>query len=229
MIYLFDIDGTLTPPCQKIDPHFNDYFLEWSKSRKVVLITGSDSPKSIAQLGINTWNKFIVYQCSGNQIYAYGILVYEEPILYDEALVNVLKTELDNCSFPYRCGRHIEHRHGMINFSIVGRDCTLEQRHEFFTWDENTKTRQALCVKLQSLFPDYDIHIGGQISVDIYRKGKSKGQVVNYLSVNDEVIFIGDKTKPGGNDYAISSLLPNSHVYTVKSWRDTMDVINQLK
>ena len=34
MIYLFDIDGTLTPSRLRIDPEFEQFFLEWMKDKK---------------------------------------------------------------------------------------------------------------------------------------------------------------------------------------------------
>ena len=42
MIYLFDIDGTLTPSRLKIDPEFEQFFLQWMKDKEVIFVTGSD-------------------------------------------------------------------------------------------------------------------------------------------------------------------------------------------
>jgi len=46
-IYLFDIDGTLTPHRQPIKEGFADVFLNWvrSNNKKVYLVTGSDIGK----------------------------------------------------------------------------------------------------------------------------------------------------------------------------------------
>ena len=49
--------------------------------------------------------------------------------------------------------------------------------------------------------------IGGQISIDIYEEGKDKSQVLDVIHKKekaDKYIFIGDKTKPGGNDYPLA-------------------------
>ena len=47
MNYIFDIDGTLTPSRLKIDPEFEQFFLEWMKDKKVYFVTGSDKDKTI--------------------------------------------------------------------------------------------------------------------------------------------------------------------------------------
>lgn len=223
-IFLFDVDGTLTPACQEIVPEFGAFFREWSEGRNVVLVTGSDVPKTKRQLG-ELWSQYIVYQCSGNQIYCNGIKVYEEPILRDEGLEISLKQALEKSRYPIKCGDHIELRNGMINFSFVGRACTLEQRRAYYEWDLENEQRKNFVSGLSLLFPRYDIHIGGQISVDIYEKGKSKEQVVKHLLRNGEVVFIGDKTQPGGNDYEIAKHLPAENVFTVSSWEETRELL----
>ena len=51
MIYIFDIDGTLTPSRNIIDKKFKEDFINFCKHHKVWLVTGSDKDKSIEQLG----------------------------------------------------------------------------------------------------------------------------------------------------------------------------------
>ncbi len=36
-IYLFDVDGTLTPAKEKIDPRFAKAFLTWMKNKEVYI------------------------------------------------------------------------------------------------------------------------------------------------------------------------------------------------
>lgn len=58
--YLFDIDGTLTDPRQKISPEFEEFFFNWMQDRKVFLVTGSDMVKVREQL-----SERIIDACSG--------------------------------------------------------------------------------------------------------------------------------------------------------------------
>ena len=51
--YIFDIDGTLTPSRGRIDPEFETFFKSFINKNKVSLVTGSDRPKTLEQIGID--------------------------------------------------------------------------------------------------------------------------------------------------------------------------------
>ena len=70
MIYLFDIDGTLTPSRLRIDPEFEQFFLQWMKDKEVIFVTGSDKDKTIEQVGEKIWTSASrIYQSCGNAVY----------------------------------------------------------------------------------------------------------------------------------------------------------------
>ena len=70
MVYIFDVDGTLTPSRGTIDPDFKLFMLDFAKNKNVVLITGSDKAKTVEQLGEDLYNTCSrVYNCSGNDVY----------------------------------------------------------------------------------------------------------------------------------------------------------------
>ena len=53
MNFLFDIDGTLTPPRQRIVDSFETFFVHFIQTRKsqgdnIIQVTGSDKDKTIA-------------------------------------------------------------------------------------------------------------------------------------------------------------------------------------
>jgi phosphomannomutase len=58
--YLFDVDGTLTPPRLSIEKDFEEFFYNWCQDKKVYLVTGSDLPKVKEQL-----SQRIIDSCSG--------------------------------------------------------------------------------------------------------------------------------------------------------------------
>ena len=122
--------------------------------------------------------------------------------------------------YPYRYGNHIEDRGSMVNFSIVGRNCTQEQREHFFKWDNEKDERKKISAFIKHKFKDLDAVIGGQISIDIYPKGMDKSQIIEHIEdieekyCPDKYIFIGDRTMEGGNDYPLAKLM------TGKSFRD---------
>jgi len=102
----------------------------------------------------------------------------------------------------------------MLNFSVVGRDCTQEQREDYFKWDKQTNERKNISNDIKSTWTKLDAVIGGQISIDIYPKGNDKSQVLNIIEQErlvppSEYIFIGDGIENGGNDYPLALLMDN--------------------
>ena len=68
MSYVFDVDGTLTPSRGKMNKEFHDWFLnEFIPNNKVYLVTGSDYPKTVEQVGKQVCESVeYVMNCSGN-------------------------------------------------------------------------------------------------------------------------------------------------------------------
>ena len=231
MIYIFDIDGTLTPSRNSIDKDFEKQFINFCKYHTVWLVTGSDKEKSIEQLGEKAWLAADrAYQCCGNQLWINGKLDKQTEWSSPEYLDNMLKLFLERSNYPHRFGNHIEKRIGMVNFSVVGRNCTQEQRNAYFEWDKVNEERKDFAAELVSRFPWLDATIGGEISIDIYERGADKGQILDDLLDGENFSFFGDNLQPGGNDYAlelasIQKKLKGNEFYHVKSWRDTKNLL----
>ena len=138
--------------------------------------------------------------------------------------------------YPHRYGNHIEDRDSMLNFSIVGRDCTQEQREEYFKYDNEKGERKIIANAIKEKFPELDAVIGGQISIDIYPKGKDKSQIFDVikqdrLTTPDEYVFIGDRTEKGGNDYPLALLMDNTDncdFYQTDDWKHTIQILEKL-
>ena len=90
------------------------------------------------------------------------------------------------------------------------RNCSLQQRMEYFEYDNSTGERASIANQINSKWHDIEAVIGGQISIDITPKGMNKSQVLNeikkYFS-DEEYIFIGDRTMEGGNDYPLAEVM----------------------
>ena len=62
--FVFDVDGTLTLSRRKIDAVFQRWFLEFCYDNNVYLVTGSDYPKTVEQVGTSiAENVKRVYNC----------------------------------------------------------------------------------------------------------------------------------------------------------------------
>ena len=49
-IYIFDVDGTLTPSRRPMDKKFAQYFKKWAKTNTYWLVSGSDMEKMDEQV-----------------------------------------------------------------------------------------------------------------------------------------------------------------------------------
>ena len=236
-IFIFDIDGTLTPSRLKMTEKFAKFFDKWSEKNKYYLVTGSDLDKTKEQLPIAYIDRAeAIFTCCGNQMWRDNESIYDNKFKVPRKLNKLLGTIMSNSQYPYRYGNHIEDRGSMVNFSIVGRDCTQEQREEYFEWDKQSLERKIIANAIKEKFPDLDAVIGGQISIDIYPKGMDKSQVLNVIEQErlvppSEYIFIGDGIENGGNDYPLAELMDNTEIcdwYHTKGWEHTKEILENL-
>ena len=144
-IYIFDIDGTLTPSRLRMTEEFAKFFDKWSSKNKYYLVTGSDLDKTKEQLPVAYIDRAeATFTCCGNQMWRDDELIYDNKFELTSKLKNTLEIVLMSNQYPHRYGNHIEDRGSMVNFSIVGRNCTQEQREHFIRWDEEKGERKKI-------------------------------------------------------------------------------------
>lgn len=78
-VYLFDMDGTLTPPRLPMTEDFADTFVPWLAHHKAFIATGSDFAKVMEQLPDSVINAFSgIYCAMGNQLRQGHEIVYQK-------------------------------------------------------------------------------------------------------------------------------------------------------
>ena len=229
-MFLFDVDGTLTPSRKKIDKEFSKFFSNFCKTHEVYLVTGSDRDKTITQLGKTLYNKVKrVYNCSGNSVWEKNKNVHTSEWNCPCILSSYLELELNASQFKIRTGNHIEERPGCINFSILGRgEDNMKYRSEYVVWDRKMEERDKLAQNLRRLFPDLCITVGGETGLDISPKGHDKSQILQDFETHDTITFFGDKTFVGGNDYSIAHAIINQKlgtVHQVSNYNETWEIL----
>ena len=146
-IFIFDIDGTLTPSRLRMTEEFAKFFDEWSSKNKYYLVTGSDLDKTKEQLPIAYVDRAeAIFTCCGNQMWRDDELIYSNKFNPPKDLIEYLERKVLKSEYPNRCGNHIEDRGSMVNFSVVGRDCTQEQRESYFKLDKAMGERNIMCM-----------------------------------------------------------------------------------
>ena len=228
-VFIFDVDGTLTPSRKQIDSAFFAEFLIFCCKFDVYLVTGSDRDKTVEQVGLDIYNRCKrVFNCSGADIYDGNNSVYRSEWKPSDELITFLNRELDRSDFPTRTGNHIEHRPGGINFSILGRgNDNMQSRPEYVKWDINTNERVEISKRIKREFPDLNIQIGGQTGLDISDDDKS--QIIKYFNFEDELHFFGDMMEEGQNDYPLAKAVQErcGKTYNVKDWEETRLWVNR--
>jgi len=230
--FIFDVDGTLTPSRSVMDQTFQKWFEEFIKNNDVYLVTGSDYSKTVEQVGecISTSVKR-VYNCNGNSVWENGFNIHNNDWSLPEEAHQWLEERLNESSFPKRTGLHFEHRPGMVNFSIVGRNANREERAEYVKWDQEHDERNIISFFFRGKFLNLEARPGGETGIDIFPKGLNKSQILKDFKKSDEIHFFGDRMDESGNDYPLSqSILDNNrgYCYNVKNWEATWKILQNL-
>uniref|UniRef100_A0A8D2MFG4 Phosphomannomutase n=1 Tax=Zonotrichia albicollis TaxID=44394 RepID=A0A8D2MFG4_ZONAL len=225
VLCLFDVDGTLTPARQKIEPEVDAFLRELRERVHIGVVGGSDYAKIAEQLGEGdeVIDKFdYVFAENGTVQYKNGQLVSKQ-VSPENVVFPPCPSDL--VPLPTRRGTFIEFRNGMLNISPIGRSCTPEERIEFSELDKKERIREKFVAALQREFAGKGLRFsrGGMISFDVFPEGWDKRYCLNVLDDErfDTIHFFGNETTPGGNDYEIYDD-PRTVGHSVQSPQDTV-------
>lgn len=238
---LFDVDDTLTPSRRLGSPEMLELLRQLRKKVVIGVVGGSDFVKISEQLAIGganpleefdyffAENGLVAYKL-GKQLSQQSFISWIGEEKYKK-LVNFILHYIADLDIPIKRGTFIEFRNGMINVSPIGRNATVQERHDFEKFDKEAGVRAEFVRVLKEKFPDYGLKfsIGGQISFDVFPNGWDKTYCLRHVEDEgfSEIHFFGDKTFEGGNDYEIFSD-PRTIGHTVKGPQDTMRVLKEL-
>jgi len=241
MIYLFDIDGTLTAPRQKIQIWHDQILTDFSKNHKVFFVTGSDLHKVKEQLRDNVLDRFEgVFCCLGNALYQNNSetqlsATYENNPDWSDELILACTEFVAKSTFPHKARNFIEPRIGVLNVSACGRTVNESVRKQYVSWDSIYSERVDFVDYINKIMPEYEASIGGEISIDISVRGKNKSQVLGWLREkygNEPISFFGDQIRDRGNDLPLAEALVNENIdnmtYSIFKYDDTYDLIDRL-
>ena len=224
---LFDLDGTLVSPLQKVSQETLSFLRSVRPSYKLHLITGSDLGKIERQIPTDDLLSIFsrVYACNGTKVYNCDLdmddenlpvepeLIHKVTLLdhYSESdinhIINVLLRVAANTHTKIKTGTFVEWRESQINFSIIGRDCSIQQRENYVEWDRKSSERIKIIDQLRQEFQGWGLsfRLGGQISIDITRDGWDKSYAFENMQQSpEECVYFGDKICKDGNDLDVA-------------------------
>jgi HAD superfamily hydrolase (TIGR01484 family) len=214
-LIVFDLDGTLAPSKSSLAPQTSALLHDLLGILKVAVISGgawaqfekqllSDLPQNccLANLSLlpTCGTKFFQYNGKWTELYSEDLSEEQRKKVIDS---------LDKAAGDagYRAnkvwGKVIEDRGSQVTFSALGQQAPLAQKEK---WDPDLSKRKKITAILQTLIPEFSIHMGGATSIDVTKPGIDKaygiGKLRDTLDISlKEMIYIGDALFPGGNDY----------------------------
>ena len=214
-LVVFDLDGTLAESKSAIDAEMAQLLDRLLGLVKVAVISGGDWPQLekqvLAHLGQDELlrNLSVLPTC-GTRFYRYGN--HWEPLYAEDLTAEERMKIVDSVQWavgrtgekPERVwGEVIEDRGGQITFSALGQLAPLEEKKK---WDPDFAKRRKISAVLETLIPEFSVHLGGATSIDITPRGIDKGYGIRKLRdvlriEIHEMIFVGDALFRGGNDY----------------------------
>lgn len=152
-------------------------------------------------------------------------LVYAQDLTEDEARAAMQAVEREARRLGLWAERTwgpvLENRGSQITFSALGQSAPIDAKR---AWDPTGEKKSALRDAVAALLPDLEVRSGGSTSVDITRKGVDKAYGMRRLAEVtglglEEMLFVGDRLDPDGNDFPVKALGVPCHAVT--GWEDT--------
>ncbi|WP_460772317.1 HAD-IIB family hydrolase [Microbacterium sp. GXF7504] len=232
----FDLDDTLAPSKQAVDPRMGRLLLDLAARVEVAIISGGQLAQFTSQVverlpdaSADLLSHFHLLPTCGTQYYRIepdGIrTVYAHSLSDDEKTRALAAVEEEARRLglweEQTWGPILEDRGSQITFSALGQQAPLDAKT---AWDPTGEKKNTLREAVAARIPDLEVRSGGSTSVDITHRGIDKAYGMQRLVEQtgiplDDMLFVGDRLDPDGNDYPVLALGVTCHA--VHGWEDT--------
>ncbi len=239
----FDLDDTLAPSKSALDPRMLETFASLLEVVPVAVISGGNFQQFEQQLvtplrerdGLVLDDLHLLPTC-GTRYYRWAghdwALQYAEDLTDEQkrrALASV-RARAEEAGYweSETWGEILEDRGSQITFSALGQTAPVDVKKQ---WDPTGAKKDHLRGLVQADLPDLEVRSGGSTSIDITRKGIDKAYGMQRLAeitgiALDDMLFVGDRLDPEGNDYPVKALGVPCHA--VEGWEDTNAFLTEL-
>ncbi|MDL2363309.1 MAG: HAD-IIB family hydrolase [Patescibacteria group bacterium] len=247
----FDLDGTLAPSKSTLPGRMAELMNQLLKSHQVCIISGGKyelfQRQVLSQLSKNAslLTNLHLMPTSGTRYYSYDANASDWKLNYAEdftaedkqQIITALQEGLDESGYAVdkTYGETIEDRDSQITLSILGQEIVAELGEEGVrikeAWDPDGSRKLKIRAIIAPKIPNFEVRAAGATSIDVTKPGVDKAYGMNKLMAAtglsmDEILFMGDKIMPGGNDYAVEQMGIES--IPVRSWEDTSYAIEAI-
>lgn len=240
-VVAFDLDDTLTVSKSKIDPRMAELLAQLLAKLDVCIISGGKFEQFETQVlryidaAADQLSRLHVMPTCGTRYYTWQdgdwIMNYAEDLRDDEKsrVVETLTAGAKQLGIweAETWGDIIEDRGSQITYSALGQAAPVDAK---YAWDPDGSKKRKLRDYAAEILTDLEVRVGGSTSVDVTRKGIDKAygisKLLDRLNISaDQVLFIGDRLREGGNDYPVIALGVNW--VEVGSWQDTASYVER--
>ncbi len=240
-VLAFDIDQTLNVAKTPITEDIADLLVKCLDHFEICPISGQKFDQFLIQIVDRLPNPtpeqlshLHLFVAQGTQYYRYNVekkdweQVYNYP-LTDEQVAKISETiEKAAKELGYweedklKPGDEIiENRLSQVTFSALGQKAGTEEK---YAWDPDCKKREQIVKLCKEKAPEFEYEIGGTTSINAITPGMNKEfgmkKLLEYLKLDmKDVLYFGDMTQPGGNDYPVVQM--GFDYITVRSHEDT--------
>lgn len=247
----FDLDGTLAPSKSPLPAPMGELMAELLEHYQVCVISGGKfgqfekqllnglraSPTELSKLHLmpTCGTRYLDYDTESNswrQVYAEDFQPEET-----KKIIDALNKGIDDLNYREDkvYGETIEDRGSQVTFSVLGQDIVdvlgdegVRLKEE---WDEDNTKKQELRDYIAVIIPEFEVRVGGVTSIDVTKKGIDKAYGMRKLNEllgvkPEEILFIGDRLQPGGNDYPVKTA--GIDCIAIKGWEETALVVQAM-
>lgn len=239
----FDLDDTLADSKSRMEPEMAAVLLRLLDVAEVCIISGGNytqfQNQVLAVLDISDaarLSRLHLMPTCGTQYLRFedGAWVqrYAEVLSDDQKQRALESVERNARALGYweadTWGPILEDRGSQITFSALGQQAPVNAKT---AWDADGLKKSALRNAVALELTDLEVRSGGSTSIDITKRGVDKAygmrKLVEATGISlDDMVFVGDRLDPDGNDYPVKAMGVES--IAVHGWRDTVGVVEGL-
>jgi hypothetical protein len=231
-VVIADVDDTICESCQRISSSMAEQIASMIKKGYTWAFISGTAPHHLKEMiSSSLKEKHFLLATTGTacleilpnnvkEAYSYSLTHREKAEIMEafEKLINkydikTMTTKEDQ----------VQDRETQITLSAIGRHAPSELKRKY---DSDASKRKEWIKFLKKILDEnkYEITHGGTTSIDITRKGLDKAWGIKKFAKHynidlNSIIFIGDQTQPGGNDYPATKVVD---YITVKDPKDTL-------
>jgi HAD superfamily hydrolase (TIGR01484 family) len=240
----FDLDGTLAESKSPLPDRMAELLNSLLEKKEVCVISGGKFEQFEKQLldnlkadSDNLKHLHIMPTC-GTRYYRYDSSSNKWNKLYAEnftaaekkKIIAALQESIADCGFDKEetWGEQVEDRESQITFSALGQQAPVDAKE---AWDPSGDKKLKIRNRVAELIPDFEVRTGGATSIDVTKLGIDKAygmrKLIELTGIKkEEILFMGDRLKEGGNDYPVKAMGIDS--IEVSHWQDTALVIQAI-